>query len=170
MSRFPWLDLKHNGGCDATFFAISYVQTASMEFHDLLRHRKPETGPLPALGRKEGLEYVRENIGRNALAGVADDDLDGIVKLHFLGGDRDRAAFRHRLRSIQQQVHQDLRQLVRIGADLRQVGRYALLQRDSPEHRLVLQEMHGLTHEAIEVHLINKQRPRTSVVQQPTHR
>ena len=54
-----------------------------------------------------------------------------------LSADGDSAARRRGLRRIQQQVHQNLRQLIGVGGDGGQIGRNAVLQLDIAEHRLM---------------------------------
>src|SRR5579883_2739148 len=75
-----------------------------------------EAGAAAALGGEEGLEDMRQDVGRDAGAGVADADLD----------------------------HVDVRELVGVGANEREVARDVVLEALVAEHGLVLEEGHGI--------------------------
>jgi len=69
---------------------------------------KAQSVPVP-LGGKERLLHARQQIGRNALARVA--DLDGEHLAGGMGADRQRAAIRHRVARVGRQVEQQLFQV-----------------------------------------------------------
>src|SRR3954452_6681175 len=64
---------------------------AAMPVDDAVDDRQAEPGPLAdVLGREEGIENLRDHVGRDAGAVVGDGDLD-VFRL-LPGGDADRAA------------------------------------------------------------------------------
>src|SRR5215468_7728395 len=70
---------------------------------------KPEAGAL-RLGREERLEHVGDVARRDALAGIADHDLERVAASR--DGDAELAALRHRLDRVQAEVPEDLAELL----------------------------------------------------------
>src|SRR5579883_1450509 len=103
-----------------------------------------EAGAAAALGGEEGLEDMRQDVGRDAGAGVADADLDHVDVSELVGGDGDAAAFGSGFGGVEQEVHEHLRDLVGVGANEREVARDVVLEALVAEHGLVLEEGHGI--------------------------
>src|SRR5437762_2304334 len=97
------------------------VDVPAVLLDDAVDEREPEARPL-RLGREEGFEHVRDVARRNALAGIADRDLERVAA----NGDRDAklAALRHRLHRVQTEIPQDLAEL--LGIDRPEHGRHEL--------------------------------------------
>src|ERR1700722_3228842 len=68
-----------------------------------------ETGSLARLGGEKRLEDVRENVRRNAAAGIAYANFDAVFQRKLLCGDGHSAAILRRFGCIDQQIHQHLR-------------------------------------------------------------
>src|SRR5207249_8378458 len=84
---------------------------------DAVDEGEPEPGPL-RLGREEGLEHVGDVARGDALAGVADRDLERVAPNG--DGDAKLTALRHRLDRVQAEIPQNLPELLRV---------------DRPQHR-----------------------------------
>ena len=98
------------------------AEVAASRGHDPIDGGKSETGPLTEfLGREEWLEQVRLNVFADAGSGVGHRDHDptahweiaGIVMTNIddLGGKSQHAAGRHRIASIDHEVHDHLLEL-----------------------------------------------------------
>src|SRR5579864_1387390 len=91
-----------------------------MLLDDLLHGRQAQSG-AEALGRKERLEDLGQDLFRNARPGIFDDELE--LPVFCLCADRDLTlalgtALRHRLRGVLDQVNDDATHPLRIEADL----------------------------------------------------
>ena len=93
-----------------------------MAAHVRVGDAEPEPGAFAALGGVERLEHMRQNVRGNAAAGVGDAISTASLNFTFLRRDGNGSASGARLRRVQQQVHQDLRELIGVGAESR-IGR-----------------------------------------------
>src|SRR5437899_2381671 len=113
------------------------VDLAPVLLDDTVDQREPEPGSF-RLGGEEGLEYVRDVGGGDALAGIADRDLERVAAIG--DGDPKLAALRHRLDRVQAQIPENLSELLRVdrphhgrrelSGHLQAAGRGAMLQQD----------------------------------------
>ncbi len=127
---------------------------------------RPRPVPFAFLRGEERLEHVRQNVRRNAATSVADPDFHALLKRELAGGDCDGAAFRSGFRGVQQQVHQHLRQLVRIRADLRQVERNLVLDTPSPRAWAGLEKAQRVRDQAVKSELAQHQGAGARVIHQ----
>src|SRR5690606_22030323 len=90
---------------------------AAMGLDDALAYREaqPRAAPRRALAPPEAVEDARQMLGRDAAAGILDDDLDGVLALE--PADQDPAAFGRRFQRVAEQVGNELEQPVAIGFD-----------------------------------------------------
>src|SRR5258708_29276832 len=97
------------------------LDTARVEFDQMTHDREPEAqasvrASTAALGLAESVEYVRQEILRNSLAGVAHSERQvAVMPFH---PNRDPAVMRGELDRVRKQVPDDLLQSIRIAADL----------------------------------------------------
>ena len=105
------------------------LDLAIVAAHVSLRDTKAQSCALAALGGKERFENVRQYVSRNSAAGINHPHFNRFAGGDLVGGNRNPSAFRRRLCRIQQKVHEDLRKLIRIHANGRQVP----AERCSPE-------------------------------------
>src|SRR6266849_9241996 len=143
--------------------AAAHAHRAAVALHDALRHPESEPGPLPGLGREERLEDLGEEVVRDAFAGVAHLDLDGVapedLRLGARAGlrrDRDRPTLRHRVGRVEHEVEKDLLQLVRGCADARQSRVELIRDLHSALAEPLRDETAGLFHERVEVGLTHR--------------
>ena len=92
------------------------VHAPAVRLHDVAHDREPETEPvllaLAALGLLKPIEDMRQELGSDAAARIADHDFG--VRVHALQGDFDPAAARREFDRVRQEVPDHLQQAVRI--------------------------------------------------------
>src|SRR3974390_317842 len=99
-----------------------------------------------------------EDVLGDAGSSVTHAQLDHFSESLLFGEDRDRSSGGRRLGGVEQQVHQDLRDLVGVGGDYGQVVRHAVLQLKSAEQRLVLDKMESVADQLRQVDLAERER------------
>src|SRR5262249_30821917 len=135
-------------------------------FDEAVDRGKAETGALTdVLGGVEGVEYLVDDVGRNAGAGVDHLDLDIFAGRHALalqahallgadiaGADRELAATGHRVACIDRKIDYRLPKLPDVGPDLpeiaheRDVERRLLADQPAQQHAEVRQRFAQLNH------------------------
>src|SRR6185312_12336198 len=113
---------------------------AAMLFDDLLDDRQAEAG-AEALGAEEGLEHLRQDVARDATAGILDRDLEAVADQR--GADGDAPLLRRvgdRLRRVLDQIDDNAAHL--LGVDLDgTIGREVALQDDAGRKPLFAQQL-----------------------------
>src|ERR1051325_8911769 len=109
---------------------------------------------MSALGGEERFQHMRQDGGGNAAAGVGDRDFNRVCEIDFVCGDGDGTAFLgHRFGGIEQQVHENLRELVGVGSDGGKIVRDVRLQLNGAKQRLVPQKRKRVLNQASDVYL-----------------
>src|SRR5438309_3199651 len=152
------LDRQSDHESRPTTDPAAYAHGPAVALDDALRNPEPEAGSLPRLRREERLENLSDELVRDSLPGVTNLDLDGIAPedLRFgaragLCRDGDRAALRHGVRCVEEEVEEDLLELVGRGANARQT----LIELIRDLHPTLAEPLGdqtaGLLHERVEV-------------------
>src|SRR5262245_3440899 len=124
----------------------------AMDLDDRAADRKPEAHAV-LLGREERLEEARRGALRQAAAGVAHDELDGVA----VAPDRldrqlaRRAVVAHRLEAVAHQVEDHLLELDRIHLDVERSVTEREAQRDALLARLDLGEVQRVADQRVQV-------------------
>jgi hypothetical protein len=129
--------------------------TASRLFHERLAKEQADTASLPGgLGRKRFLERTRHDLWRHAVPRIGDVQpdytvLDGRLDLDACAPVRDHVL--HGIRSVDQQVHEDLRDVIRHGGDGGHTVIQLVFELDAQEPLVEGDEVAGRLHERVEV-------------------
>src|ERR1700755_2429731 len=124
---------------------------AGVLLHDAVRDREGEPSPAPhALRREERVVDARDVLGRDADAGVADFDVDGVA---LVGGGAERyaAAVGDGVARGQEQVREDLLKLARVALTARQFLRVVARYLDVGLPELRLKKLQGVFEHAVQV-------------------
>ena len=126
----------------------------------------PSPVPRPRLVVKKGSKNMRQNIRRDAASGVTDPNFNHVDKGQLAGRNGNAPALGRSLGCIQQKIHQHLRQLVRVRANMRQIPWDSVLELLPPQHRLMLEERQRVFNQTMQADLAENERAWPRVIHQ----
>ena len=107
---------------------------------------------------------MRQNVGRDSAAGVADAYFDAIREADLGGGNRDAPTVGCRFGRVDQQIHQHLRELIGVNQNVGQVFGNLVLRPFAAERRLAFEKAESIGNQAMQAEVAQHQRTRTGVI------
>ena len=101
---------------------------------------------------------MRQNVRRDAASGVTDPNFSHVNEGQLAGRNGNAPTFRRSLGRIQQKIHQHLRQLVRVRANMREIPWDGVLELLPPQHRLMLEERQRVFNQTMQADFAENER------------
>src|SRR6185437_2019464 len=145
---------RHDKGASLVFAGTLDPHGTAVKLHESPHDRQPESQPTVAARCRriclaKSVEYVREELGANADAGILDHDFD--VGVHSLQYDLDLALLGSELDGVGKKIPENLLQAIRVAANPSDTGVQELVDADVLGIRALSDRLDGVVDHLMEL-------------------